>query len=112
MNIEIEEYTGGYRPTVDGYLGSQQFSFRMMFEQWSLTVGKEGKENIWWHSNESEVEFETTGNCEYMYHTESVPFFLKALKEYLVTKNLPNEEVKEVLREAENQCSKLLKGSS
>lgn len=83
LPLTLHAYGNGYRPTAEGTVGKRPFAFRLMNRRWVFLVGKADVEPFWWHASEAEVVFETSGPAQPCYHTESLPYFLDGLRQYL-----------------------------
>jgi hypothetical protein len=102
MELLVEEYGNGYRPTAAGRLGGRRFVFRVTGGAWFFGVAREGVEDLWWHSEEEELEFQVTGPAESVWHTESLPYFLEGLRRYLDACGTTEDERDATLAQAEN----------
>ena len=104
MDIFVDEYGNGDRPTASGTIDGREFSFRLMSGNWHFAVGKLGVEGIWWYSGNDELEFEKRGQSQVMWHTGSLPEFLEGIEAYLDFRNVEAREKLERLESSEVQA--------
>jgi hypothetical protein len=112
--ISVKEYDGGYRPTAVGTIYGKPFCFRMQDRSWSFGVASESatKDEFWWHSSPDEYEFETSGTCDPVWHTDSLPLLLEGLRRYLAAQAVASVDQDEALRAVSQQAEALFTRSS
>ncbi len=94
IDLVVDRYEGGYRPTASGKVGGRSFYFRWMGDSWSFGVSTDAAsgEDFWWHSPPDALTFEEHGTGQPVWHTNSLPIFLQALRRYLDSQGIPPDE--------------------
>jgi hypothetical protein len=102
VDLVIDEFEGGYRPTAAGKIGGRSFYFRRMGDSWPFGVSTEAavEGKFWWHSPPEHFAFEAHGNGPAVWHSDSLPAFVEGLRGYLVSQGIPSEEQNAWEREA------------
>lgn len=114
MRVTLQSYGNGYRPTALGTIDGRPFCLRMDGRgHWFFVVAKDAVDlSTWsaWFSEPEELAFEASGFVPPMFHTESIPTFLAALRRYLDHVGVDPRESESVLHDSELQAHALMSG--